>query len=806
MLRILPKCEAMPPIPADLRGLDIPEKLLALLVSRGFQSRRDIERYLKPQREHLHDPFLMQDMDKAVALLRETLQKQEKICIFGDYDVDGVTATSILLTYLRKEENRLHGTRISQSRVSYYIPDRHGEGYGLNSEAIRKIAAEGNRLLVTVDCGISCRAEVALARELGMKVIVSDHHQLPDALPECEAVLDPLLGNYPFRYLCGAGVAFKIVSAMGGAEATSRLWDLAALATVADIVPLVDENRVLVYYGLQDMERLRRPGLLALQEIVGVREPLSSSDIAYRLAPRINAGGRLALAGRGVELLTTRNPERARQLAQELEEHNDKRKQLEGEIYHQALEMIEGRVDLTRDRVLVVCGQGWETGVIGLVASRLVERYHWPAVVLSSDGKKCTGSCRSIPGVNLFEMLHSCEHLLIRYGGHAQAAGLTVLPENVDALREALSRVISQTTPAEAFIPREEYDLEVSAGELTLEFAQAFSGMQPTGYGNPEPVFRLSNASLTELRPIGRTGAHLRMRLVQDDQKSDAIWFRMGDQLSRIPDHADVLFTLCVNEWNNQKNVQCQVRAMVPTAPQKAFRQQVSSRQEEVRQGLVEKLADYPCNGTEAAPVTRMTMMEAQRAIPGWTRESLQGTVFCANTAQFVLMSTAEIAVLLANEEIDYSLFTPADSRGFNAFVLAPRWRDFPFKPRRVVFLEPPFCPAEISEVSTLFNPEIVQVELRDLRRAFAAEVTPDMEQLRDLYRKLRQGGAADLAALAQDTDLLPGAALSGLWMMKQAGLLHLRQRPFEVRTIEGARGNPGQSSLFRILENCTHG
>jgi len=331
--------------------------------------------------------------------------------------------------------------------------------------------------------------------------------------------------------------------------------------------------------------------------------------------------------------------------------------------------------------------------------------------------------------------------------------------------------------------------------------------MQPTGYGNPEPVFRLSGAQLTELRPIGRTGAHLRMRLVQEGQESDAIWFRMGDQVSRIPDHADVLFALCVNEWNNQKSVQCQVRALVPTAPQKAFRQQVSARQEEVRQGLVEKLAAYRLDPAEQGSITRMSMTEALKAIPQWTAESLQGTVFCANTAQFVLMSAPEIALLLSREEIDYSLFTPSDSRGFNAFVLAPRWRDFPFSPRRVVFLEPPFCPAEVSEVYSLFGPEIIQVEgLRDLRRSFAAEVSPDLEQMRDLYRRLLRGGAPDLATLAQDTDLLPGAALSGLWMMKQAGLLQMKLRPFEVRRIDGARGDPKQSPLFRILEDCTHG
>lgn len=281
MLRFLPKQQEKRAIPPELEQLGVPHRLLELLVDRGMDTPDRIERYLHPRREDLHDPLLMQDMDRAVTVIRDAVQKGEEIVVFGDYDVDGVTATAILLTYLRKQG----------AKAGFYIPDRHGEGYGLNMAAVEQIAQHA-RLLITVDCGITCPDEVARARELGLRVIVTDHHQLGPRLPQCEAVLNPLLGEYPFRRLCGAGVAFKLVQALGGMQAIEPLWELAALATIADIVPLMDENRVIVFYGLRDMASTKRPGLIALMESAGVDgRNVTSSDVAFRMAPRINAGG-----------------------------------------------------------------------------------------------------------------------------------------------------------------------------------------------------------------------------------------------------------------------------------------------------------------------------------------------------------------------------------------------------------------------------------------------------------------------------------------------------------------------------------
>ncbi|MDO5378180.1 MAG: DHH family phosphoesterase [Clostridia bacterium] len=335
MLQFLPKRREREEIAPQLLSLSVPRRLLELILDRGIDTPEKIERYLHPSKDDLYDPMLMQDMDKAVAVIGDAIAKGEEIVVFGDYDVDGVTATAILLTYLRKQG----------ANVSFYIPDRHGEGYGLNIAAVEQLARHA-KLLITVDCGITCVSEVARARELGMRVIVTDHHQLGPELPQCEAVLNPLMGQYPFRRLCGAGVAFKIVQALGGMEAVEPLWELAALATIADIVPLLDENRVIVTFGLRAMAKTQRPGLIALMESAGVDpKNVSSSDVAFRMAPRINAGGRLALASRGVELLTTRRLDTAREIAAELDQDNTKRRELEMDIFKQADAMVLEQID-----------------------------------------------------------------------------------------------------------------------------------------------------------------------------------------------------------------------------------------------------------------------------------------------------------------------------------------------------------------------------------------------------------------------------------------------------------------------------
>ena len=572
MLRFIPKQKEPAQIPPELAALPVPRRLLELLVERGIDTPQRIEEYLHPDRALLHDPMRMQDMDKTVAVIRDSIARGDEIIIFGDYDVDGVTATAILLTYLRKQG----------AKAGFYIPDRHGEGYGLNMAAIDKIAAHA-KLLITVDCGITCPDEVAHARELGMRVIVTDHHQLGPRLPDCEAVLNPLMGDYPFRRLCGAGVAFKLVQALGGEEAIESLWELAALATIADIVPLMGENRVIVANGLRAMAQTKRPGLIALMESAGVDpKNVSSSDVAYRMAPRINAGGRLALASRGVELLTTRRLDTAREIAQELDQDNTKRRELELAIFGEADRKVQREIDFMTEHAIVVSGEGWNPGVIGLAASRLVEKYKWPTILLSQDGDVCVGSARSIPGVNIHDAMATCRDLFVRFGGHAQAAGLTIETKNVPEFRRRLSEAIAQQAEPEAFIPTEEFDLELELSEMTEELIDAFSAMQPTGFGNPAPVFCVRGVNTTDVRQIGKEGAHLRMRLSQGSEMRSAIGFRMGDRARSMPEVIEAVMALSINVWQDRRSVQCELRQFQAFLPAKAFLSECQRREDEV--------------------------------------------------------------------------------------------------------------------------------------------------------------------------------------------------------------------------------
>ena len=395
--------------PRDAQPIgDLPIWLSALLRARGVDTEEKAQRFLYPSVEHLHDPFLMQGMDKAVRIIREAVAGGFPIIVYGDYDVDGVCATSILLETLRE----------MGADPAFRIPSRHGEGYGLNCEAVREMA-ETCRLLITVDCGVTNHEEVRLAQMLGMTVIVTDHHQLADTPSPADAVLNPLLGDYPFRRLCGAGVALKLTQALLGMDAVMRRIDLAALATVADIVPLIDENRVIVREGLRLMADSRRPGLHALMAVSDVHPPVNAGHVGFRLAPRINAGGRLEDAAQGVLLLTAPDAETADPIAMHLESANQQRQAMEQDITQQALSMIPEQVDFLTDRVIILMGEGWNHGVICLVAGRICEKYHFPTIVLTRNEEGiAVGSGRSIPGVNIHGMLMTCKDLFLRFGGH----------------------------------------------------------------------------------------------------------------------------------------------------------------------------------------------------------------------------------------------------------------------------------------------------------------------------------------------------------------------------------------------------
>ena len=548
MIRFVPRCGSDR---SSLSGL--PGWLSALLRARGVDTEEKARRFLSPSAEDLHDPFLLPGMEKAVALLKDAIARGKTIAVYGDYDADGVCACSILMEALHEEG----------ASLAYYIPSRHTEGYGLNAEAVRALA-EKCSLLVTVDCGITSVEETALARELGLTVIITDHHQPPEVLPDADVVMDPLLGSYPCPWLCGAGVALKLCQALQGPAGAEKRLDLAALATVADIVPLLGENRYIVREGMRRIETSSRPGLQALLKSSGLSMPLKSDDLAYRLAPRINAAGRLGDAKLGVHLLLTPDPAKAEHIAGLLEQANRERQSLEREMTARAETQLADS-DLSAAHVLLVSGEGWNPGLVGLTAGRLCEKYHLPAVALSIRGETASGSCRSIPGVNIYRMLTACADLLEHFGGHEQAAGLTVRTGNIPLLQERLEEVIAGTAPAECFLPSREYDLAVPFSAWTPDTLALLDQLEPTGCGNPAPLFLLESAEIQSLRRVGRDGSHLKLTLLDaEGALVDGIAFSQGEAAETGCMRLDLLYRPFLNEFRGRRTIEARIAAINP--------------------------------------------------------------------------------------------------------------------------------------------------------------------------------------------------------------------------------------------------
>ena len=527
----------------------------ALLRLRGVETEEAARRYLAPSPEQMHDPMLMPGMAETVGLIREAIARRDAIMIYGDYDADGVCASAILAETLREEG----------ARAEIYLPSRHREGYGLNREAVEAIARE-YQTLITVDCGISNREEVRRAKELGLTVIVTDHHEPPETLPEADAVMDPLIGDYPYRRLCGAGVALKICQAMQGMEGVRKRLDLAALATVADVVPLTGENRAIVREGFRAIEASPRPGMQALMKVSGCVPPLKAEHLAFRLGPRLNAAGRLEDARLGVELLMTEDPKEAQALAAKLDEHNRRRQELERGMTAQAMAQMAARPAWQEERLILVRGEDWNPGLIGLTAGRLCEKYHLPTIALASRGDgAAVGSCRSIPGVNCYQMLTRCADLLERFGGHEQAAGLTVVEERIEAFRERMSQAIREACDPACFEPVKTYDLSVPFSVWTPEAIAMLDQLEPLGCENPEPLFLAEGAAVQSMRRVGKDFSHLKCSFLdRSGAVINGIAFSQGDAAEQGYRSVDLLYRPILNEFRGRVSVEAQVISIRP--------------------------------------------------------------------------------------------------------------------------------------------------------------------------------------------------------------------------------------------------
>ncbi len=467
-------------------SLNISHVLADLLLQRNVTNFNEAKYFFRPSLEDLHDPFLMRDMEKASKRVIKAITENEKITVYGDYDVDGTCAASLMYLFLKK----------LGAQVDIYIPQRLTEGYGLSIEGIDTIKERGSNLIISVDCGVTAVEEVDYANRNGIETIICDHHQPKDVLPDAYAILDPLIpdDNYPFKYLSGAGVAFKLARAIGDRvglkDAAMEYLDLVALASAADIVPLVDENRILVRYGLEKINNAPRPGIKALLDRAKMNHgTLSSSQIVFTIAPRINAVGRMGDAMRAVELFTSENYEEASGIAEILETENTKRREIDEVTFSLAVNLTEESIDLEKEKAIILHGEDWHPGVIGIVASRLVERYYRPSIMLTTIDGVAKGSARSVKGVNIYEILHECNHLLIQFGGHEAAAGLEIEIENINEFRECFNRKLSEKLNGDEIIPEIEIDSEIHFSEITPKFIRILDQFAPFGPGNLRPVF-----------------------------------------------------------------------------------------------------------------------------------------------------------------------------------------------------------------------------------------------------------------------------------------------------------------------------
>ena len=546
-------------VQALAKELDISEVVAHLLVQRGITNFDTAKQFFRPDWHHLHDPFLMKDMDVAVDRLQQAIDKNEIIMVFGDYDVDGTSAVALLAHYLQRKK----------LEVISYIPDRYAEGYGLSQQGIDKAVSERVKLLFTLDCGIKSVDLIAYANQKGIDVIVCDHHNPGEQLPDAHAVLDPKRSdcNYPFDELCGCGVVFKLIQAHASTlgievQELQPYLDLVATASAADIVSIIDENRTLTYFGMQIYQQSPRPGLMAL---LGDRKQsaISLTDLVFRVAPRINAAGRMKHGTYAVDLLLSESIEEATNRAKEIEGFNENRKALDREITQQALVQIE-ESEQTNNASTVVYDPNWHKGVIGIVASRLIETHYKPTVVFSRSGDVLTASARSVRDFDLYAALSECQDYMIQFGGHKYAAGLTIRPEQYVGFCKRFEKVVSELIQPEQKERTLLIDMEIPIAEITPKFFRIVNQMAPFGPGNMRPVLlskRVKDRGNAKL--VGSDKTHLKCSFVAGNQSINAIGFGLGNALEVIQSsESDIAYVVDENEWNGETSLQLILKAI----------------------------------------------------------------------------------------------------------------------------------------------------------------------------------------------------------------------------------------------------
>lgn len=541
--------------------LNIGDPLATLLVSRGIDTFEKARQFFRPQYTDLHDPFLMKDMDKAVERIEKAFANGESIMVYGDYDVDGTTSVAVVYSFFKK----------FHEKIGHYIPDRYKEGYGISTQGIDHAAENGISLIIALDCGIKSVEKIDYAHSKGVDFIICDHHLPGDELPKAAAVLDPKRPDceYPFKELSGCGIGFKLCQAYAEKNGVDdallyEYIDLVAVSIAADLVKITDENRVLAHYGLEKIAQNPHPGLKALLEFYKEKTEYTISDLVFSVGPRINAAGRVAHAGAAVQVLTADNIEEAREYAQVLNQQNTERKEFDQNTTDEALSMMENEgIQQTRYST-VLFNPNWHKGVIGIVASRLIEKYYKPTIILTESEGKITGSARSVNGFDIHAAIDACGHLLLHYGGHYHAAGLTLLPENLSNFQKEFERIVSTTITEHSLHPSIDYDVEIDLIDITAKFCRILKQFGPFGPGNMSPVFLSRDLKLKDgaCKVVGNN--HLKFTVTDADEiiSFEAIAFDFGEYCNRL--HTASSFDLCYaieeNVFNGRTTMQFKVK------------------------------------------------------------------------------------------------------------------------------------------------------------------------------------------------------------------------------------------------------
>lgn len=539
--------------------LQISPLVARILLQRGIETYEEARRFFRPQLSDLHDPFLMKDMSVATDRIRKAIAENENILVYGDYDVDGTTAVALLSSYLLVE----------YANVATYIPDRYNEGYGVSLQGIDYAHDNDISLIIALDCGIKAVEQVAYAREKGIDFIICDHHLPGPKLPDAVAVLDPKREDdaYPYKELCGCGIGFKLIQALGSAKGESvedllPYLDLVAVAIGADIVPITGENRVLAHFGLEQINTGPRPGIEALRRVSEKKE-LTITDVVFIIAPRINAAGRMKHGLYAVELLTEIELDKARIQATAIENFNTERKGLDRQITEEALLQIKENKEEEK-HTSVVYKESWHKGVIGIVASRLIETYYRPTLVFTKNGDKLTASARSVKGFDVYTALESCADSLQQFGGHKYAAGLTMLETQYQGFKNRFEEVVQQTIKPEVLIPEIELDAKITLAEITPKLLRILKQLAPFGPGNRAPVFMASQLRDSGFaRKVGADEKHLKLQITEDGRHAfGAIGFNLGDKLGQIQGKKqfDAVFTIEENEWKGNRSIQLKIK------------------------------------------------------------------------------------------------------------------------------------------------------------------------------------------------------------------------------------------------------